>query len=220
MGTQPPPGSCPAPSPSPSAGRLLASLGPVLACSAITGLNAVIATDHYSETINKSLGRQEGPAVSQAPCPPSGGAASFALTDYTDEEHLHPSSACGHLPRGPHDVLSTELVDKSHILAANDAEAAPGSVGMGDWEGCPQHPSLSPQPRERVWPPVFFTDGALLSFNAQNPEILCSGRGKMGLCLPDLDSGPLREDRVTPLEGMSPVPTAAEASVDKQKGSL
>ena len=66
------------------------------------------------------------------------------------------------------------------VLATNDAEAAPGSVEMGDQQGCPQHGSRLPSPRGRVRPPMLFADGDLLPFNAQKPEMLCSGRWRRG----------------------------------------
>ena len=43
------------------------------ACSVITELNTVIATNYHGEAINKLQGRHEGPAISWAPCPALGG---------------------------------------------------------------------------------------------------------------------------------------------------
>jgi len=74
IGTGPPPHSLPCRQVPP---RALAgsptSLGWVPACSVITGLNAVIATNYHCVAINNSVGRHEGPAVSQVPCPLLGG---------------------------------------------------------------------------------------------------------------------------------------------------
>lgn len=70
IGTSPPPHSLPCRQVPPGAlAGSPTSLGWVPACSVITGLNAVIATNYHFEAINNLQGRHEGPAVFRAPCP-------------------------------------------------------------------------------------------------------------------------------------------------------
>lgn len=52
------------------------------------------------------------------------------------------------LPGGPRDVLGIKSGDKCCILAANSAEAAPGSVGMGGRPVVPAHQVSALTPRE------------------------------------------------------------------------
>lgn len=69
------------------------------------------------------------------------GTTSCTLTDYPDREHRILDRPVASSP-GAHMMLWAAA--PGCVLDTNEAEAVPGSVGTGDWQGCPQHPSPLP----------------------------------------------------------------------------
>lgn len=100
------------------------------------------------------------------------------------EESLYPWSACDQLPWGPSNALGIKLCC---ILATNDAEAVPGSVGKGDWQVVLSIPHLS-LACYAVW------GWRLTSFQCTKAAMLCSFRERRGDLAHWIDSGPLRSD--------------------------